>query len=223
MHINLNRAQNICINGTPLENITDFKYLGSVKTNDGSCSKDIKIRIAMAKHKMVELNNLWKDRGIPNELKVKLLKCLIWPVMIYGCEAWTLKKADINKIDAAEMWLYRRLLRVSWKAKRTNASILEELNASKQLSTYVSKRKLKYVGHVVRNTRTTLMASVLQGKIEGPRKKGRPPISYAENILRVSGLSVAGVARECQDREGWRRVVNSLGAAANIDPDDADR
>ena len=90
-----------------------MKYLGSIKQDDGSCSKDVKTRIAMAKKKMVDLNSVWKDRGIPTALKVKLLKCLIWPVMLYGSETWTLKCDEISKINAAEMWFYRRLLRVS--------------------------------------------------------------------------------------------------------------
>ena len=84
----------IKINGMPLENVEEFKYLGSVKSNDGTCSKDLKIRIAMAKQKTVQLNNIWKDKGIPKELKIKILKCLIWLVVTYGCEAWTLKKAE---------------------------------------------------------------------------------------------------------------------------------
>ena len=82
----------------------------------------------MAKGKMVDLNNIWKDRGIPTKLKITLLKSLIWPVMMYGCEAWTLRADELSKINAAELWFYRRLLRVSWKDRRTNESILSDLN-----------------------------------------------------------------------------------------------
>ncbi|GFR92660.1 endonuclease-reverse transcriptase [Elysia marginata] len=107
------------IDQTVLENVEGFKYLGSVKTINGSCSKDTKMRIGMAKKKMIELNNVWKDHNIPIELKLKLLKCLIWPVMMYGCEAWSQKIDDDKRIEAAEMWLYRRILRVKWTDKRT--------------------------------------------------------------------------------------------------------
>lgn len=117
----------ISVNGDTLEFVVDMKYLGSIKEHDGSCSKDVKTRIAMAKRKMIELNNIWKDRSIPTVLKVQLLKGLIWPVMLYGCEAWTLRTDELNKINAAELWFYRRLLRVSWTDKRTNESILSEL------------------------------------------------------------------------------------------------
>ena len=94
----------IKVKGSTLGKVPDFKYLGSIKSADGTCTKDIKARIAMGKSKMTELNNIWKDQSIPYQLKVKLLKCLIWPVVMYGCEAWTLIKEDENKLEAAEMF-----------------------------------------------------------------------------------------------------------------------
>ena len=94
-----------------------MKYLGSVKSENGTCTKDVKTRIAMPKQKTIQLNNIWKFRSIPKHLKVSILKCLIWPVVMYGCEAWTLRKEEENKIKAAEMWLYRRLLRFQWTEK----------------------------------------------------------------------------------------------------------
>ena len=122
----------IKVNGVQLEKVGDFKYLGSIKSSDGTCLQDVKARIGMAKQKMLQLNNIWKDRSIPNQLKMFLLKCLVWPVLMYGCEAWTLRKEEEKRINAAEMWLYRRLLRISWKDKRTNDSILEELSTNKR-------------------------------------------------------------------------------------------
>ena len=84
----------------------------------------------MAKNSMVQLNNIWKDHGIPINLKIKLLKCLVWPIMLYGCEAWTMRKEDERRVEAAELWFYRRLLRVKWTDKRTNESILDELGTT---------------------------------------------------------------------------------------------
>ena len=126
MHISGVDEPVIEMNSTRLENVTDFKYLGSVKTADANCNKDINTRIAMAKQRMVHLNNIWKDRGIAKGLKITILKALIWPVMMYGSKAWTLRKNDENRINAAEMWFYRRLLRVSYTEKRTNESIMTE-------------------------------------------------------------------------------------------------
>ena len=98
-----------------LEKVADFKYLGSIKSADGTCLKDIKTGIGMAKQKMLQLRNLWKDSSIPTELKIHLLKCLIWPVVMYGCEAWTLRKSEEFRLNAVEMWLYRCLLGVKWQ------------------------------------------------------------------------------------------------------------
>ena len=102
IHIKGKDSQNeehttVKVDGSVLEKVTQFKYLGSIKTEDGSCLQDIKARIAMAKQKMIQLNNIWKDRGIPIFLKIDILKCLIWPVVTYGCEAWTMKKEETAK------------------------------------------------------------------------------------------------------------------------------
>ena len=93
----------IKVNGAALKKVDSFKYLGSIKSSDGKCLKDVKTRIAMAKQKMLQLNNIWKDRGIPKSLKIMILKCLVWPVVMYGCEAWTLRKEEEKKINAAEI------------------------------------------------------------------------------------------------------------------------
>ena len=136
---------------------------------------DVNARITMVKQKMLQLNNIWKDRGIPNHLKIQILKCLVWPVMFYGCEAWTLRKEEENKINAAEMWFYRRLLRIQWTKIRTNDSVLQELSVEREALNIIIKRRLKYVGHANRNSKTDLMTAILQGKVEGKRNRGRPP------------------------------------------------
>ena len=203
MHVKTREGINeedILIDKTPLENVKDFKYLGSTKTEDGSCTKDIKVRIGMAKQRMVQLNNIWKDHGIKRDLKVKLLKCLVWPVMLYGCEAWTHRKADDKKIEAAEMWFYRRLLRVTWTDRRTNFSILEELGTTRMLLNIMYQRKLRYVGHALRNPKTDLMSTVFQGKLNAKRNAGRPPASLLQNLKTSSGLNIQQVVHRSQDR-----------------------
>ena len=149
------------VGGEVLEKVADFKYLGSNKSVDGICIKYIKTRIGMAKQKMLQLRNLWKDSSIPTELKIRLLKCLIWPVVMYGCEAWTLRKSEESRLNAVEMWLYRCLLGVKWQQKRTNDSILEKLGVERRLLLEVNLRKLRYIGHSNRNQRTDLMTTVL--------------------------------------------------------------
>ena len=140
----------------------------------------------MAKQRMVKLLDIWKDRSIPVDLKVKVLECLVWPIMLYGCETWTTKKANEKKIEAAEMWFYRRLLRVSWKERRTNDSILNELDRDRKLLTIICQKKLKYVGHASRNMQTDLMKTVLQGKAQSKRKQGRPAASYISSLKSIT-------------------------------------
>ena len=101
--------------------------------NDDNCSKDTRSRIGMAKKRMLDLVPIWKDRGINNDLKIKLVRSLVWTVLIYGAEGWTLTKADEKRIEAAELWIYRRILRVSWTEHRIDESILTEFNTTKQL------------------------------------------------------------------------------------------
>ena len=224
MHINGKEVPpDIQVNDTNLEYVENFKYLGSVKTNDGTCLQDIRTRIAMTKQKMVQLNNIWKDRGIPVKLKLKILRCLIWPVLLYGCEAWTLRKEESNKLRAAEMWLYRRLLRVSWKDKRTNESVLNELSVERQILQEIDKRRLRYIGHANRSTSTNLMSTVLMGKVDAKRRKGRPPINYIENVVKASGLSgMQELMHLSRERETWRDLVASHGAP-NTDTGDGAR
>ena len=205
-----------------LEKVTDFKYLGSVKSADGTCLKDIRTRIGMAKQKMLQLLNLWKDSSIPTELKIRLLKCLIWPVIMYGCEAWTLRKSEESRLNAVEMWLYRCLLDVKWQQKRTNDSILEELGVERRLLLEVNLRKMRYIGHANRNQRTDLMTSVLQGRVQSARRRGRPATTLVSNVRNFSGLSLGEVIHESRDRENWRTVVATRRAATFIHGD-ADR
>ena len=116
--------------------------MGSTKTATAACSGDIKSRIAIAKRRMIELQDIWNDRNLSKDLKVRLVKALVWSALIYGAEAWTLFKSDENRIMAAEMWIWRRMLGISWKEKRTNASILSELDVKKELLGKVMTLKL---------------------------------------------------------------------------------
>ena len=171
---------------------------------------------------MLQLRNLWKDSSIPIELKIRLLKCLIWPVVMYGCEAWTLRKIEEMKLNAVEMWLYRCLLGVKWQQKRTNDSILEELGVERRLLLEVNLRKLRYIGHANRNQRTDLMTSVLQGRVQSARRRGKPATTLVSNVRSFSGLSLGEVIHESRDRENWRTVVATRRAATFIH-EDADR
>lgn len=218
---NDNKKPNIKVNSTPLENVNNFKYLGSIKTSNGSTKADVITRIAMGKKSMSQLNNIWRDRSIPHHLKVKLVKILIWPVMMYGCESWVLNKEEERKINAAECWCYRRLLRISWTEMRTNKSIFEELDEEPTLLSEIHQRKMGYIGHCVRNQKCTLMTDMMQGKMEGKRKKGRPAQGCLSSVERITGRRPSEIYKMCLDRDHWRSVMKI--GAATVSNGNADR
>ncbi|GFS10815.1 endonuclease-reverse transcriptase [Elysia marginata] len=135
-----NVEPDIKIDRTSLENVDNFKYLGSIKTSDGTCTKDINTRIAMAKQGMVSLNNIWKDKSIPKPVKFKLLKTLVWPRMLYGCETWTMRKADELKIEAAEMWFFQKITKSALERQKNKWKCVSR-NGDWKDTTITSKRK----------------------------------------------------------------------------------
>ena len=195
---------NISIDGEEVEEVERFKYLGSIKTSTADCTSDIKARIAIAKKKMVDLQDIWRDKNIKKELKMKLVKTLVWSALLYGAESWTLRKADENRIMAAEMWFWRRMLSISWKEKRTNISILQELNTNRELLGKVVSLKTGYFGHILRGSGSPLAAQIIEGYVEGKRKRGRPKKKWMDNIKEWTGLTYTEAKRLAQDRKLWR-------------------
>ena len=206
------------VDGEQIEEVEHFKYLVSLKAANGRCEKDIRTRISMAKKRMLDLVSIWKDRGIRKELKMKLVRALVWTVLTYGAEGWTLLKADENRIQAAEMWIYRRMLRISWKERRTNDSVMLELNTTRQLLGLVLRRKLSFLGHTHREGGCQLVKTVIQGKVPGKRRRGKPRASYGNNITKWMGKTTSEVIRETQERDRWRRLVREASRAADHQP-----
>lgn len=142
---------------------------------DGAAEKDITRRIMIARTAMSNLAKIWTDRQITVNTKVALVQSLVFPIFIYGVETWTIKQADRRRIDAFEMWCWRRMLYISWTPRRTNVSILNELEIGDRLSTICRRRILRYFGHIVRRDQSNLEKLVAQGKIEETRPRGRSP------------------------------------------------
>ena len=170
---------------------------------------------------MVELENIWRDRDLSKELKIRLMKVLVWTTINYGAEGWTLRAEEKKKIQSAEMWLYQRLLNITWKDKRTHNSILEELKVKRELFGSIVKRKLTFFGHTIRNNKCRLVSDIIQGKIEGRRGRGRPRICFFDNIKHWTDLGMSEVIQACHDRERWRNMVRLAARAANARSDDA--
>jgi len=146
--------------GESLEQVHDFKFLGSYKSADGDCTKEIRRRIALARQQAVVLASIWKDRNIKTATKVKVMKSMVWAVFQYGVEGWTLKKSDTNRIEAFEMWCWRKMLSISWQEHRTIDSILTELGLERELMHgKMTKLKLQYFSHITQGSAGQLALS----------------------------------------------------------------
>ena len=137
------------IDGKTVETVSDFIFLGSKITADGDCSHEIKRRLLLGRKVMTNLDSIFKSRGITLPTKVLLVKAMVFPVVMYGCESWTVKKAECQRIDAFELWCWRRLLRVPWTARRSNQSTLKEISPGISLEGMMLKLKLQYFGHLL--------------------------------------------------------------------------
>ena len=160
------------IDGETVETVSDFIFLGSKITADGDCSHEIKRCLLLGRKVMTNLDSIFKSRDITLPTKVRLVKAMVFPIVMYGCESWTVKKAEGRRIDAFELWCWRRLLRVPWTARRSNQSILKEINPGISLEGMMLKLKLQYFGHLMRRV-DSLEKTVMLGKIEGRSRRGR--------------------------------------------------
>ena len=221
MYVGKGQYQDIEIDGQVLERVSNFIYLGSLKTSNGHCGADVARRIGMAKSKMIDLKNIWKDKDLSFKLKLKIMKVLVWTTITYGAEGWTLKSEEKKKIQAAEMWCHRRILNVTYKDRKTNKSVLEDLGTERELFGQVVKRKLNYFGHLSRKNNLNLTKSIVQGKPEGKRGQGRPRMAYMDNVRQWTGLSAHAAFQAALNREGWRKVTRKAVRAANALMDDA--
>ena len=154
-----------------METVTDLIFFGSKITADGDCSHEIKRRLLLGRKAMTNLDSTLKSRNITLPTKVHLVKAMVFPVVMYGCESQAIKKAECQRIDAFELWCQRRLLRIPWTARRSNQSILKEISPEYSLEGLMLKMKLQYFGHLMQRTDSFEKTLVL-GKIEGGRRMG---------------------------------------------------
>ena len=158
------------IDGEMMETVTDFIFLGSKITADGDCSHEIKRHLLLGRKAMTNKDSILKSSNITLPTKVHLVKAIVFPVVVCGCESWTTKKAEHRRIDAFELWYLRRLLRIPWTAKRSSQSILKEISPEYSLEGMMLKLKLQYFGHLMRRT-DSLEKTWMLGKIKGRRRR----------------------------------------------------
>ena len=160
------------IDGETVETVSDFIFGGSKITAGGDCSHEIKRHLLLGRKVMTNLDSIFKSRDINLPTKVHLVKAMFFPVVMYGCESWTVKKAECRRNDAFELWCWRRLLRVPWTARRSNQSILKDINPECFLEGLMLKLKLQYFGHLMRNV-DSLEMTLMLGGIGGRRRRGQ--------------------------------------------------
>ena len=159
------------IDGETVETMSDFILGGSKIITDGDCSHEIKRRVLLGRKVMTNLDSTLKSRDITLPTKVHIVKAMVFPVVMYGCESWTVKKAECRRIDAFELWCWRRLLRVPWTARSSNQSILKEISPGISLEGMMLKLKLQYFGHLMQRV-DSLEKTLMLGGIGGRRRRG---------------------------------------------------
>ena len=199
---------NIKVDGVVLEQVESYQYLGQIITEDGRCENEIRRRIGIAKTNFLKMKDVLVTKKLSMETRKKILHCYIVSTLMYAAETWVINVAEWKKLEAFELWALRKMMKVSWKDKKTNEEVMKRANCKRSLKANIMKRKARYLGHVLR--RNGLQRQILEAATEGTRGRGRPRHTWLHHAKKELKMSYVQIVRASDDRQLFRRAVEDM-------------